>query len=146
MGADGEELESVGARLELARDPGRDAKGVEGLEVDDVVVELDPARAGEHDVHLLGVLVPVPEALPHARLDAVVADAGLLGLEVGGGKARFLVVLVAEARGGVVGAGQSVVLVGGGPGASGGGWLAPASPKPPACGSADAFADGHWFH
>jgi len=38
------------------------------LELDDVLVQLDPARARDDDVYLLGLVVPVGERLPSAGL------------------------------------------------------------------------------
>jgi hypothetical protein len=75
-----EELQVVGAGLERARDPGRDADRVERLHVDDVVIELQPARAREHDVNLLRVVVPVREALALSGPETMQADAGVLEL------------------------------------------------------------------
>ena len=70
-GAEREHLEvGVGAGLERAHHLGRDADRIARPELDDLVVELDAAGAGEHDVDLLGVLVLVPEGLALAGLEA----------------------------------------------------------------------------
>src|SRR6266566_5358098 len=77
-GSEGQQLQALGAGLEGARHAGRDAYGVEYVQLDDLLLELGAARTGEHDVHLLGAVVPVPERLALAGLDAVVAEARLL--------------------------------------------------------------------
>src|SRR5690348_6442479 len=94
--AEGEELEPLVAGLELADDVRGHAQRGQRLEVDDVVTELDAAAAGEHDVDLLGLVVLVGEALAPARLDAVEAHAGVLGLEVAAAEAGLLVVAEPE--------------------------------------------------
>ena len=52
------------------------------FEVEDLVVELDAARAADDDVDLLGLVVAVGEALALVGLDAHQREAGLLGVEV----------------------------------------------------------------
>ena len=96
-----QQLDPVGPTLERTDHPGRDAYGVEGFELQDLVVELDAAGAGEHDVDLLRVLVSVREPLPLARANAVVADTGLLRLEIARGEASLLELGVAELGSGV---------------------------------------------
>src|SRR5438445_217412 len=59
--ADREQLEPVGPGLEGARRVLRHAHRIPLAEVDDLVLELDPAAARENDVDLLLRLVPVPE-------------------------------------------------------------------------------------
>src|ERR1044072_9548106 len=70
VGANRKHFEPVRARLESTRHLGRDADGVEPLDLDDLVVPLHTPRAADHDVDLLGLLV-------------LVAKGGtLIGLEV----------------------------------------------------------------
>ena len=88
----------LGAGLEGAGDLGRDPDRVERLDLDDLVVELHPAGAAEDDVDLLGLLVLVAERAALARLQPVMADAGLLGVEVVLGEARLLHLLHARIR------------------------------------------------
>ena len=64
---------------------------------DDIVAELRPPRPGENHVDLLGARVAVGEALAPPGLDPMVADPGLLRLEIAVGEASLLIVLVAEA-------------------------------------------------
>src|SRR4029078_12735510 len=81
-GTEDDQLDPVRPALELPGDARREAHRVKPGEVDDGVVELHPAAAADHDVDLLGLVVPVGERLALPRLDAVEADAGLLGVEV----------------------------------------------------------------
>src|SRR6476646_3879105 len=78
MRAGREQLHPVRAGLELADRGRRDAHDVAGAQVEDLVVDLDPARAVQHDVHLLGLPVAMTEARALARLHPVVADADSL--------------------------------------------------------------------
>jgi hypothetical protein len=55
--AEGDELEALGARLEGSRYLGCDADGVQCVNVEDLVVELDAPGPAEDDVDLLGPLV-----------------------------------------------------------------------------------------
>src|SRR5918912_3674525 len=80
--AGGEQLHALGAGLELAHGLGRDADDVPRAQVDDVDVDLDAARPGEDDVHLLDLAVAVAEARALARVHAVVADPDALGADV----------------------------------------------------------------
>lgn len=66
--ADREHLEPAGAGLEGAGNAGGDPDRVERLDLEHLVVELDPAAAAENDEDLLGLLVPVPERLPVNRI------------------------------------------------------------------------------
>src|SRR5438105_15817841 len=116
--AEREQLDSVRATLERADHPRRDADRIERADLDDLVVELDPAGAFQHDVDLLGLVVPVREPLPLAGLDAVVADAGVLGLELARAQARLLELVVTELRIGVLDVGQLLERVSGGHGGS----------------------------
>src|SRR2546427_4708368 len=77
-GSEGQQLEALGAGLEGPRHARRNAKGVEHAQLDDLLLQLGAPGAGEHHVDLLGALVPVPERLALAGLDAVVAQARLL--------------------------------------------------------------------
>src|SRR5436190_13511985 len=61
--AEGKQLDAIWAALEGADHAGGDTNRVEALELEDVVVELHPARAGDDDVDLLGLLVAVSERL-----------------------------------------------------------------------------------
>ena len=83
-----------------------------GPRVDDLVVELDAARSGDHDVDLLGLVVLVPERLALAGLDAVEADARVLGVEVVRGEARLLDLAEPELDGGVLDIGELLERVG----------------------------------
>jgi hypothetical protein len=53
VGADGDELEAVGAALEAAHDRRSDPDAAPALEIDHLVVEGDPAGAADDDVGLL---------------------------------------------------------------------------------------------
>jgi hypothetical protein len=76
-----EELETVRAGFELARHLGRDAEGVEGLQLDDLVIQLRTTAAADDHVDLLLLPMAVPERGPDIWSDALVADAKPLGLE-----------------------------------------------------------------
>ena len=89
LGPEGEQLETVGAGLEHPRHLRRDANRVEAVDLEDVVVELYPAGAGDDDVDLLGVLVAVGEALALAGLDPVEGEADRLAAEVLARKRRL---------------------------------------------------------
>src|SRR4051812_3089579 len=58
--AEDEHSEPARPRLERADDLGRDADRVERRDLEDVVVELHPAGARQHDVDLLGARILVP--------------------------------------------------------------------------------------
>src|SRR3954453_4458940 len=79
--ADGDDLEAIGTGLESAHDVRSDAHDVPLAQLDRLVVELDPARAADHDVGLLLLAVAVPTGGPAARRVAEVADPKLRGVE-----------------------------------------------------------------
>src|SRR3984893_2567693 len=79
-GAEREQLDPFRPCLERADHVGRHADRVHRLELEDLLVELDAARAGQHDVHLLGALVPVPEGRAPSREQTLEADPGALSL------------------------------------------------------------------
>ena len=58
-GPDREHLDALVAGLEGTDDLGRDADRVEGLDLDDLVVELDPPGTANDDVDLLRLFVPM---------------------------------------------------------------------------------------
>jgi len=72
-------FEPIFAGLERARNTGAHANEVERLEVYEIVVELDLARTGEHQVDLLGRPMPMGERLPLRRLHGQNIHPGLLG-------------------------------------------------------------------
>jgi len=82
-----EHLEPVLARLEGAGDAGRDPNRVTLLQLENLIVELEAAGPGDNEVGLLGLRVPVAEALSLTGLEAVVAEPGLLGVDVSVGEA-----------------------------------------------------------
>src|SRR3954454_16424221 len=98
VGARGEQLHAVAAGLELADGGGRDAEDVAAAEFEDLVLELDPARAGDHDVQLLDRLVAVAEARAPARGHAVPRQADALGAHVVAHVARLAALPHAELR------------------------------------------------
>src|SRR4051794_7843222 len=57
--AEGEQVQAVGPGLPLAHDGRRAVDDVLLGDVDDLVVELEAARAGQHDVHLLRLAMGV---------------------------------------------------------------------------------------
>src|SRR5581483_7677638 len=83
-------LEPVRAGFERSRDAWTDPYGVERPEIDEVVVELHPARAREDDVDLLGVPMTVGERLPLRRLHRQQIEPRLLGSELCPGEASLL--------------------------------------------------------
>src|SRR3954454_21893969 len=80
--AGGEQLHPLGPGLELAHGGGRDAHDVARTQVEDLVVDLHATRAGEDDVHLLGLPVAVAEAGPLAGVHAVVREPDPVGADV----------------------------------------------------------------
>src|SRR5581483_6648778 len=68
-------------RLELPRRRRGDPDHVPLLQLDDVVVDLHASAAGDDDVRLLLLLVPVAEALPEVRRELLVAEPELAELE-----------------------------------------------------------------
>src|SRR4051795_11276165 len=74
-GAEGQVLHPFRPRLELARDPRRHAKRVPRMYLDDLVVQLRTAAAGDHHVELLLLLLPVPERQPEVRRELLEAHA-----------------------------------------------------------------------
>src|SRR5687768_11221719 len=72
--AEREQLEALRPRFGHPRHPRREADRVHLAELDDLVVELDPAAAREHDVDLLGLVVSVGERLALAGLDRYQPD------------------------------------------------------------------------
>ena len=111
-GAEREQLEAVLPALEGPRDPRRDTDRIEPFQLDDVVVQLHPAGAGKDDVDLLDVVVPVPKRLPAARLDPVMTETGLLGLQILVREAGLLTLREAELHGRILDVGQVQVRVG----------------------------------
>src|SRR5439155_1258692 len=89
IGADRDHLEAVGARLERADDLRREADDVPPAQLDDLVVELDPAGAVDDDVHLLLLAVVVPHRRADAGPVAEVADAEMLRIDVLAGEPRL---------------------------------------------------------
>src|SRR4051812_9471397 len=100
--AEGQQGEALVAGREGARDGRRDADGVQGPDVDDLVVELEAAVARDHHVDLLRVLVAVREALAPARLDDVVGEPDRLAAEGLAREARLLRLAEAELGRGVL--------------------------------------------
>src|SRR3954451_21936832 len=79
--ADRDQLQALWPRLEPARHVRRDPDHVPLLQVGDLVVQLDPARAGDHDVGLLLDLVLVADLGSQTGAVAEVAHSQLLGLD-----------------------------------------------------------------
>ena len=61
--ADADEVEPVRPGLERADDGGSDAEHVPGRELDELMVELGATRAGDDDVGLLLLAMPVPHGI-----------------------------------------------------------------------------------
>src|SRR4051794_37319325 len=74
--ADDEEAQPIRPGLEPACGRRGDAEGVERVQLDQLVVDADPARPLEDDDDLLRSAVAVAERLAHARAQALEADAG----------------------------------------------------------------------
>src|SRR4051812_37194876 len=98
-----QQLHAVRAGLELAHRRRRDADDVASAQLEDLVVDLHAAGAGEDDVHLLGLPVTVTESGPLAGVHPVVADADALGADVLADVARLAELPHAELRGEVLG-------------------------------------------
>ena len=104
--AEGDHLEAVVPRLEGAGHRRRDPDCVERLHLDHLVVEFHPAAAPDDDVDLLRLVVVVTERLAFVRLQAVIAEAGVLGLDVLPGETGLHRVAVAEVRRRILDLGQ----------------------------------------
>src|ERR1700730_8999532 len=102
----GEQLDSVGPGLERSDDPRGNAERIERLYLDDLIVELDATGAPKYDVDLLCLLMPVRESLALVGLQTVVADAGVLGLEILIGEPSLLDFAEPEPGGGVLDIGE----------------------------------------
>src|SRR4051794_30372609 len=100
--AEGDDLESVGARLPLAHDAGWAVDDVLGRDVEHVIVHLEAARPREHRVDLLDLAVGVPEADPAAGVHRVVAHTDALGPQGVAQEARLAHLPHAEPRGDVL--------------------------------------------
>src|SRR3954454_3186963 len=74
VGADRQDLETVGPALECAHRARGDAHDVPPSQAHDVVVELDPARPVDHDVDLLLLAMAVTQRRAKAGPVAEVAD------------------------------------------------------------------------
>src|SRR5437773_6141220 len=80
--ADDEDLEALRPGLVASPRTGRHAHGVPFLELDDLVVDLHPPAPAHDHVHLLLRLVRVAVRKAIAGRDPLVAQAGLLELEL----------------------------------------------------------------
>src|SRR4029077_20356097 len=89
VGADRDQLQTVGARLEAAHGARRHAYHIPAAQVHDVIVELDPPRAAQHHVGLLLLAVVVAERRAEARAEAEVAHAEVLGVDMRAREARL---------------------------------------------------------
>src|SRR4051794_33548740 len=98
-----QQLHAVGAGLELADRRRRDADDVAGAQVEELVVDLRAAGAGEDDVHLLGLPMAMAEPGPLAGVHPVVGDADAAGADVLADVARLAELSHAELRGEVLG-------------------------------------------
>ena len=78
---EGEDFEAFFAGLERPYYGRSHPYQVSRLQVNDLVVELHATGAGDDEVDLLGPLVAMPEPLPLPRLEGVVAEPRLLGVE-----------------------------------------------------------------
>src|SRR6185437_6437541 len=78
---DRDQLDAFGAGLEPTRRLLRDAYRIPLLQLDDLVLELDPHAPVDDEVDLLLGLVPVAERNPEVRRQSLVADPGVLELE-----------------------------------------------------------------
>ena len=79
-GAEGDQLQPLGARFEAARDMRGYADDVVRAQIVELILELDAAGAREHDVDLLRCLVAVREGMPLAGVDSHVGEPGGGGL------------------------------------------------------------------
>ena len=87
-----EEFDPVRPALEGADDLGLNADRVERGDLEGLVVELDPARARDHHVDLLGmrVVVLVAYGLAPAGGNPMDGEADVLGVEIGAREAHLL--------------------------------------------------------
>src|SRR5437660_635988 len=80
--ADGDDVEPGGAGLECSDDLGRDADDIPGPELLGLVVEQDPAGAGDDDVGLLLLLVAVSHRAAQVRGVPKETDPEVAGVQV----------------------------------------------------------------
>ena len=97
--AEREKLQALWPRLEGARGRGGHADGVLRTDVEELVVELDPAAPAQNDIDLLGFGMAVRERAALLRKQAKVRDTGALGPERRSRDARFPAVAEAVPRG-----------------------------------------------
>src|SRR3954462_9266976 len=89
--ANDDDLEALGPGLVASPRTGRHSHRVPLLELDDLIVEFDPPAPAHDHVHLLLLLVRVAVRKSIAGRDALVAEAGLLELELLGRHAELQV-------------------------------------------------------
>src|SRR4051812_30780760 len=107
VSTEGEKLQTVRPGLERSRRRRRYTDRVQRTDVEDLVVELDPALAAEHDIDLFGVGVAMGERAALAGKQAKERDAGALGGQCVAGDSRFPAVSKPVCRRRVVDRGQA---------------------------------------
>lgn len=90
-----------GPPSERPGDRGRHADRIQGLELDRLAIQHNSSTSADDDVDLLGVVVAV-RSVPLPRLDDVVSEACVLGVEGSPGKPSLLDRVVTKAGGHVL--------------------------------------------
>jgi hypothetical protein len=110
-----QELESVGPGLESPSDVGRYTNRVAWMYVEELIVELDRARARQNHVDLLRLLVAMRERGPFAGAKPEMRKPGLLGFQRYASYARLPAVPEPTRHGGVLDVVEVDPRVSGGP-------------------------------
>jgi hypothetical protein len=90
VAAGDQQLEAIGAGLELARGAGNDPHRVQFDQVHQLVNELHASRTGQHDVDILGLAMSVSEGLTTSGLDDQIRDPRLFCREIATGETGLL--------------------------------------------------------
>jgi hypothetical protein len=106
VSAEGEKLQAIMSGLERPRRRGRYSNGVQRADVDELVIELDPAAPVENDVDLLGVGMAMREWAALAGKQAKERDTGALSSQGFARHPRFPTVAKPISGGRVVNRGQ----------------------------------------